>query len=243
MKKDVIDIHTHTLASGHAYSTIHEMAKMAKQKGIKILGITEHGPAMTGSCKEIYFKNLHVVSRDLVSSVELMIGAELNIMDFKGSVDLPQSIIEKLDIVIASLHSQCITPGSVSENTEAYINVMKNTAVNVIGHPDDGNFPVDYRLLAKEAMENKVILEINNGSYIPTTYRKDAYENCEKLLHWCMEYGTNVIMSSDAHFETGVGDHALSKKLLQYTGFPDELVLNYQPDKFKKFLKYRKNMF
>ena len=43
-----LDLHTHTVASGHGYSTIQEMAAAAKEKGIRILGITEHGPSIEG---------------------------------------------------------------------------------------------------------------------------------------------------------------------------------------------------
>ena len=50
--KNVLDVHTHTLASGHAYNTIMEMAKAASEKGMELLGITEHAPAMPGTCSE-----------------------------------------------------------------------------------------------------------------------------------------------------------------------------------------------
>ena len=50
------DLHTHTIASGHAYSTIKEMAHSAAQKGLKLLGITEHAPKMPGTCHDFYFK-------------------------------------------------------------------------------------------------------------------------------------------------------------------------------------------
>ena len=53
--KYVLDSHTHTVASGHAYSTLHEMAKEAAEKGLKLLGITEHSMTMPGTCHEYYF--------------------------------------------------------------------------------------------------------------------------------------------------------------------------------------------
>lgn len=238
--KDVIDIHTHSLASGHAYSTIHEMANAAIKNGIEILGITEHGPNMLGSCKEFYFKSLRFIERDAFPPLKLMLGAELNIMDFKGSVDLSQAIMETLDILIASLHPKCITAGNMEENTAAYINTMKTCGVNVIGHPDDGNYPVDYKKLANVAADMNVILEVNNASFIPTTYRINTESNCKEMLKWCKEYGTNVIISSDAHFETLVGRHDLAVKLLEDIEFPQELVLNSDPENFFAILKKRK---
>ena len=52
---DILDVHTHTIASGHAYSTLQEMIDSAKTKGLKLLGITEHTNKMPGTCSEIYF--------------------------------------------------------------------------------------------------------------------------------------------------------------------------------------------
>ena len=56
------DLHTHTIVSGHAYSSMQEMAKAASEMGIELLGITEHGPAIPGTCNEIYYTNMHVVA-------------------------------------------------------------------------------------------------------------------------------------------------------------------------------------
>ncbi len=53
-----LDLHTHTLVSGHAYGTVREMAQAAAQRGMALLGITEHGPGIPGTCEPIYFGNL-----------------------------------------------------------------------------------------------------------------------------------------------------------------------------------------
>ena len=82
--KTLLDVHTHTIASGHAFSTLQEMAAMAAEKGLQLLGITEHAPGIPGTCATIYFRNLHVVPRQMYG-VELLLGAELNITDYKGS--------------------------------------------------------------------------------------------------------------------------------------------------------------
>ena len=50
MRQVLIDAHTHTVASGHGYSTIQEMARAAADKGLQVLGITEHGPSIQGTC-------------------------------------------------------------------------------------------------------------------------------------------------------------------------------------------------
>jgi len=55
MRKVLIDAHTHTVASGHAYSSLQEMAKAAVDMGLEVLGITEHGPSVPGTCPTLYF--------------------------------------------------------------------------------------------------------------------------------------------------------------------------------------------
>ena len=92
-----IDTHTHTIASGHAYNTIREMASMAASRGLEGLAITEHAPEMPGSCGLYYFQNLKVVPRKL-GNLRLLFGVELNILDEDGTVDLPERTIRSLDI-------------------------------------------------------------------------------------------------------------------------------------------------
>ena len=61
----VLDLHTHTVARGHGYCSLREMAKAAADKGLEVLGITEHAPAMPGTCHKYYFENLKIVPREL----------------------------------------------------------------------------------------------------------------------------------------------------------------------------------
>ena len=101
--KILLDVHTHTVASGHAFSTLQEMVRTAADKGLQILGITEHTGGIPGTCSPIYFRNLPVVPR-LMYGVELLLGAEINIVDYEGSLDLEEEYFKFLDIRIAGLH-------------------------------------------------------------------------------------------------------------------------------------------
>lgn len=221
----VLDLHTHTIASGHAYNTLREMAKAASDKGLSVLGITEHAPKMPGTCHSFYFHNLKTVTRELYG-IRLLLGSEVNIMDFEGNIDLEERDLKGMDIIIASLHTPCIKPGSVRENTTAYLKAMENPYVNIIGHPDDGRYPVDYRALVEGAKEKGKVLELNNHSLDPKCFRRDARENDLKMLELCKEYAVPVIMGSDAHFDTLIGEFSMAKKLLEEVDFPEELVLN-----------------
>ena len=113
--------------------------------GLKLLGITEHTHNMPGTCDDLYFVNLRVVPREMFG-VRLMLGAELNIMDEHGTVDLPDWIIDKTDLRIASIHGNLFAPGTRERNTAAVLGAMKNPKIDMIGHPDDGNCPLDYAL-------------------------------------------------------------------------------------------------
>ncbi len=72
----VMDLHTHTVASGHAYCTLREMAKAASDKGLELLGITEHAPKMPGTCHKFYFQNIKVVPREMYG-IQLLLGSEV----------------------------------------------------------------------------------------------------------------------------------------------------------------------
>ena len=170
-----IDTHSHTLASGHAYNTLREMAAMAAEKGLEGLAVTEHAPEMPGSCQLYYFQNLRVVPRTLYN-IHLLLGTELNIMDREGNVDLPQGVIRDLDIAIASLHTPCFKDERTQENVmQAYLSVMENPYIDIIGHPDDGRFPADYEVLAREAKRTGTLLEVNNSSLRPDGYRANGH--------------------------------------------------------------------
>lgn len=221
----VLDLHTHTIASGHAYNTLREMAKAAADKGLEALGITEHAPQMPGTCHHFYFHNLKVVPREMYG-IRLFLGAEVNIMDPDGSIDLDEKELKGMDVVIASLHIPCMKPGTRRENTDAYLNVMKNPYVNIIGHPDDGRYDVDYRALVQGAKEYGKALELNNHSLIPGSVRCNAKERDEQMLRLCMEYQVPVIMGSDAHFDAHIAGFDEALALLTEVNFPEELVLN-----------------
>lgn len=239
--KDLLDVHTHTTASGHAYSTIRENILAAKNAGLELVGIADHAPLMPGSCHEYNFLNLRVIPRNAYD-VQLVMGAELNIIDYSGSTDLSVKALKQLDYAIASLHSPCIDSGNVSENTQAIIGAMKNPYVVIIGHPDNPQYPVDFDKIAQAASENHVLLEINNSSYKSSGYRAGSRENAKIMLAACKKYNAAVIMGSDAHIDFDVGNHKLSQEVIAENNFPEELVVNENPKKFFEYVNYRKSL-
>lgn len=234
--KIVTDTHSHTIVSGHAYSTMREMAEAAKKHGMEVLAITEHAPQMPGTCGLFYFQNFAVVPRNMCG-IEIMLGAELNILDEHGKVDLPESTIENLDIVIASMHKPCYkAENTLDNNMNAYINAMKNPLIDIIGHPDDGRFPIDYEELVRTARETGTLLEINNSSLNPTGFREHSHENICKMLRLCKQYGVFVTLGSDAHIDVAAGKFPFAEAVLQETEFPEELIVSTSTEKLKSFL-------
>ena len=238
--KYVLDSHTHTIASGHAYSTIHEMAREASERGLKLLGITEHSMKLPGTCHEFYFQNLKVLRRQMYG-IEVLFGAEVNIMDYDGSLDMGEELLKKMDVVIASLHTPCIRPGTIEQNTSAYLHAMANPYVNIIGHPDDSRYPVDYEALVRAAKERKVLLELNNGSYQPGGSRKNPMENDLKMLRLCKKHQAPIILGSDAHTQEDVGNYCYLDEVLKQAEFPQELIVNRSVEEYKTYInRFRK---
>lgn len=237
----LLDVHTHTIASGHAYSSMMEMAKAGFEKGLKLLGITEHAPMMPGSCSNMYFHNLKVVPRSLCG-IEVMLGAELNILDYDGHVDLDDHVLRQLDIKIASLHSVCILPGTREENTRAVLGAIRNPMIDIIGHPDDGIYPLDYEPIVEAARETNTLLEVNNNSLNPMGARKNTRGNLITMLELCKQYEQPVIMNSDAHVFADVGRRDFSEELIRDLDFPEELIVNRSVGVFKDYInkKYQK---
>lgn len=232
---DILDLHTHTVVSGHAYNTLYEMVRSASEKGVSLLGVTEHAPGIPGACHPFYFINFNVVPREIYG-VKLMLGCELNIIDYSGAVDLAPNYLKGLDFAIASIHEPCYGSGTVSQNTGAYLGAIKNPAVQIIGHPDDGRFPVDYETLVCAAKEENVLLEVNSSSLHPDSHRINARGNYITMLELCRRHKASIIIDSDAHCEADVGNHSRAHCLLEEIGFPQELIVNSSIEKAAGFI-------
>ena len=234
--KTKADLHTHTIVSGHAYSSLQEMVRAAAEKGIEILGITEHGPSIPGTCNPIYFHNMHVIPRSMYG-VKLLLGCEINILDSTGTLDLGEKEMSLLDISIAGIHDICWRPGTEDENTAGVIKVMQNPMINIISHPGDGTAKLNFKELVKASKDTGTILEINNHSLSPyRTKRKAALPNNLELLRLCKRYEVPVLLGSDAHISFQIADYSNLYPLLSETDFPDSLILNYNTSRLLTML-------
>lgn len=230
-----LDVHTHTVMSGHAYSTMQEMVTAAQQKHLDILGITEHAPGIPGTCHPIYFRNLHVVPRQY-DGLRLLLGAELNILDTKGTLDLDEYYYKMLDLRIAGIHLLCWEGGTIEENTQGMINAIRNPWTQIISHPGDGTAELLFEPIVLAAKETKTLLEINNSSLNPVRKKETALKNNLEILRLCKRYEVPVILSSDAHISYTIADYNFIWPLLQETDFPDQLIMNYDTERFLEYI-------
>lgn len=232
----IMDMHTHTMASGHGYSTLKENIEAAKERGLRALGLSEHGPTIPGGPHVFFFSNYRCIPREY-DGLRLFCGVEANICDYDGGLDLEEGLLKQMDYVIASMHIQCCRPGTIEENTKASILAMQNPHVTVLGHPDDSRYPIDREKLVRAAKETGTAIEINNSSLNPLTPRKNARENIKELLYWCERYEAPVLLGTDSHICYTIGDFSEVLAVLEEAGFPKELVLNYDLDNLGKIVK------
>lgn len=232
--KALIDLHTHTISSGHAFSTLKENIEECKEKGLLYYGVSDHAITMPGTAHPCYFRNFKILNEEILG-IKVLKGIEANIINIQGHIDVPEDVCKNLDYVIASLHPPCITPKSKEENTLAIMETMKNPYVKIIGHPDDDRFPLDLEPIVILAKKNNILLELNNSSFHPKSFRQNAHKNAKELLNLCKKYNTKIILGSDAHIFYEVGDFSNCLKLLEECNFPESLVVNFNEYEIKDF--------
>lgn len=233
--KFVLDTHCHTIASGHAYSTLQEMAIHGAHIGLELLSITDHGPTMPGGPHLFYFSNLRAVPKYLFG-VEILRGAEINILNHKGELDIPEEILKTLDLGIASFHPPCIDPGSREQNTQTLLQVMKNPYVHIIGHSGSPKYPIDIQAFVQGAKDTHTLIEVNNSSLQSHSVRAGSNENCLEIMKVCRDLKVPISIGSDAHISFDIGKFETAQVLLEELNMPEELIANTSVERFKSFL-------
>ncbi len=230
-----LDVHTHTVASGHAFSSLQEMAKAASEKGLEILGITDHAPSLPGGPTFVYFLNMHVVPREMYG-VRIMMGSELNILDTKGTLDLDESFYKLMDIRVAGIHKLCYSPGTITENTDGMLAAIYNKWTDIISHPGDGTAQLLFEPIVLAARDTQTLLEINSSSLKPVRQKKEAYANNMEILRLCRKYDVPIILGSDAHISFDVANYEYALPLIAESQFPEELIVNDKPEMFLEYI-------
>jgi putative hydrolase len=232
-----VDLHVHSVSSGHAYSTVEECARAAGEKGLEAFAVSDHGPAMPGSGNIYHFWNLKVLPRRW-HGVLVLRSAEVNILDASGRLDLPDRVLEKLDVVHAGLHPYTGYAGeSVEENTAALMAAIAHPLVDIIVHPGNPSYPVDMKRVVEAALREGKALEVNNSSFVYT--RSGSEENCLEMARLMKRGGGRLAVGSDAHVATFAGEFSRAVEILRETDVAPQSVINYSIESLEDFLASR----
>jgi putative hydrolase len=231
------DTHTHTVASSHAYSTVLEMAKYAADAGLRAITITDHGPALPDGAHPWHFGNLRSLP-PYICGVRVLHGAEANILDFDGTIDLSPQLQKELDWVIASFHEPVRAPGTIEDHTHAYLALAENPSIDVIGHSGTEAFKYDYEKVLPVFKAKGKLVEINSHSF---TAREGASENCREIALICKKYDIPIVVNSDAHSCFSVGDVKDAFRMLSSIDFPTGLIVNIQFSSLVNWIEKKKN--
>lgn len=228
------DLHVHTLASGHAFSTVAEIAREASHRGLRAVGIADHGPALPGAPHPVYFSAMRFLPRTM-EGVRILKGIEANVVDAKGHLDLSRELLGRLDYVMFGFHSGCgLEAKTPAKNTAALIAAMEHPGVKVVTHPGNPSFPIEIPALVRAAAQLGIALEINNASFGST--RRGSLESCSQIAAEVAAVGGWVCLSSDAHIACEVGQVEDAWEVASRAGIRPEQVVNRTYDTALRFL-------
>src|SRR2546425_3826723 len=192
------DLHMHTVETD-GRNTIEEMAEAAKAKGYKYMAITDHS-------KNLAFANglddkravEHIqrirAANEKIAGIKIFAGVEVDILA-DGTLDLSDSVLEQMDLVIASVHSHFNQ--SPAEMTDRLLKAVENPNPSLIGHPTGrlllrrDAYPFDLDAILKAAAKNKVAMELN--AY------PDRLDLCDRHLRLAKQHGVKIVINTDSH--------------------------------------------
>lgn len=241
------DVHTHTLYSRHAYSTIQENVQAASAAGLEILGSTDHLSRMLYPEQHIrnfqFFLNTVIWPRTW-EGVTVLHGCEADIEGLDGSLfgqDIPckesitgdalateGSLFDRVtrfaDYVIASVHNADFAAGaSLARTTAMYVAALEQPRVFILGHTGRSGVPYDLDEVLMCAKEHHKLIEINEHSLQSAG---PHCERCRAIAERCAELGVGIAVSSDAHLAPQIGVFGAATSLLEEIHFPEELIMN-----------------
>ena len=230
--KLIADLHTHTIASTHAYATVTEMSNEASKLGLFAIAITDHARTMPGAPGPFYFESLGLLP-EYLQGVRLLRGIEANICDYDGNIDVEASLQQNLDWIVASMHTITLDgKATVEKCTNAYLKLAENPNVNVIGHSGSEYFKYDYDKVIPVFAKNGKLVEINDSAF---RYGRDYVGNCVTIAKLCKKYGARICVDTDAHFTNTLGRAYNTLEMLEDIDFPEKLIVNTSVENLKAY--------
>lgn len=230
----LVDLHAHTVASDHAYSTVHEYIMQAQKIGLEMIAITDHGPSSPDSPHWRHFANLHVIPH-VVDNIAVLRGLEADIQE-DGSLDLEDEFLNKLDIVLAGMHAT-IPNGDEKKHTEVLKKVIASGKVDIITHIGNPRFPINFREVLECAYEHNVAIELNASSSVNS--RLGSHDNCVEVAKLAKEIGNVIALGSDSHTCYFLGNFKEAESVLEDAQLGYDKIINTSPMKVLDFLESR----
>lgn len=230
------DLHAHSLFSRCGVHTVLEMLEASRRRGLQAQAITDHGPIQGGRVNSVFWERL----KEPLPGIQLLKGLECNVKDEEGTIDFPQGHLSQADLVLLGIHGNTPRGKGRTYYTELILRaVERNPWVDIITHPNDINYPVDFRVLARAAREGGFLLEMNNSKV--NLGRSDEAVTRE-LMEVCAAEECPVAVNSDAHTVNEAGHTEAVDALLDKVGFPRHLIVNRSMESLKAFLALRRTL-
>ena len=180
-------------------ATIEEMARGAKAFGLEYIAITDHTKSLAlagGLDEQELLEQVETIAElnDKFEDMHILSSAEVNIMK-DGSLDMSNSVLDKLDIVGAAIHSNFNLP--IEAQTERLAKAAKNPSIDILFHPTGRlinkreGYPVDVEKLIDVALDTNTILEVD--AHYDRLDLKDEY------IKMAVKKGAKLVIDSDAH--------------------------------------------
>jgi DNA polymerase (family X) len=232
------DVHMHTVETD-GRNTIEEMAEAAKEHGYKYMAITDHSKNLAfanGLDDKRAVEHIHRIRavNDKLGDIRIFAGIEVDILA-DGALDLSDSVLEQMDIVIASVHSHFNqTP---AEMTDRLLKAVENPNTSLLGHPTGRlllrreAYGFDIDAVLKAATQKKVAMELN--AY------PDRLDLNDRHLRLAKEHGVKVVISTDSHHTSHMDKIRFGILQARRAWLTKEDVLNTWPvQKFAKAMKH-----
>lgn len=233
------DYHTHTKYS-HAKGTVEENVLKAIERGLKEIGIAEHGPRTL--FVGVSEKKLHKIAdeievlREKYKEIKILFNIEANLLDHHGNIDVPDSLMPRLDMILMGFHPNIVPSVSYMPlvcknimarvgssyrdkarklNTTAMVNAINKYKIDMITHPGH-RIDVDTHALARACAQRKTALEINCRQG----------QKLKNFVQVALEEGVKFYINSDAHDPKEVGAMDEGIKIIKDLNIPTESIIN-----------------
>jgi DNA polymerase (family X) len=232
------DVHMHTVETD-GRNTIEEMAEAAKEHGYKYMAITDHSKnlafanGLDDKRAVEHIQRIRAVSEKL-GDIRIFAGIEVDILA-DGTLDLSDSVLEQMDIVIASVHSHFNqTP---AEMTDRLLKAVENPNTSLLGHPTGRlllrreAYGFDFDAVLKSAAQKKVAMELN--AY------PDRLDLNDRHLRLAKEHGVKIVINTDSHHTSHMEKIRFGILQARRAWLTKDDVLNTLPlQKFAKAMKH-----